>query len=273
MATIAAADVKKLRDATSAGMMECKKALEESGGDFDKAVEILRISGAAKAAKRGAERTASNGIVAASGNTSITGAYGTLLLAADGTYTYNVNNTNPTVEALRIFFYYMSYTLIYTVKDTAGLTSTATLTVTIHGANDAVTASAWIWPWRISSGRRSSGTSRRSKSCKGELSSSERGLMRRHLAKSQPADNSVIHLAPERSMLRWSARYTSSAWKWRQVVAIMRTVASKSSLPQARAEALIAPAEVPVMMGKGLGPCASPQAWRRSAMASSTPTW
>ncbi|MFM8155735.1 MAG: translation elongation factor Ts, partial [Actinomycetes bacterium] len=69
MATIAAADVKKLRDATSAGMMECKKALEESGGDFDKAVEILRISGAAKAAKRGAERTASNGIVAASGNT------------------------------------------------------------------------------------------------------------------------------------------------------------------------------------------------------------
>jgi len=60
MATIAAADVKKLRDATSAGMMVCKKALEESGGDFDKAVEILRISGAAKAAKRGAERTASN---------------------------------------------------------------------------------------------------------------------------------------------------------------------------------------------------------------------
>ena len=69
MATIAAAEVKKLRDATSAGMMECKKALEESGGDFDKAIEILRISGAAKAAKRGAERTASNGIVAASGNT------------------------------------------------------------------------------------------------------------------------------------------------------------------------------------------------------------
>jgi len=53
MATIAAADVKKLRDATSAGMMECKKALEESGGDFEKAIEILRISGAAKAAKRG----------------------------------------------------------------------------------------------------------------------------------------------------------------------------------------------------------------------------
>ena len=68
MATITAADVKKLRDLTAAGMMECKRALEESDGDFDKAVELLRISGAAKAAKRGAEREASNGLVAASGN-------------------------------------------------------------------------------------------------------------------------------------------------------------------------------------------------------------
>jgi elongation factor Ts len=68
MATITAAEVKKLRDLTAAGMMECKKALEESEGDFDKAVELLRISGAAKAAKRGAERQASNGLVAAEGN-------------------------------------------------------------------------------------------------------------------------------------------------------------------------------------------------------------
>ena len=67
MAAITAADVKKLRDLTSAGMMECKKALTEADGDFDAAVEILRISGAAKAAKRGAERTASNGLVAAAG--------------------------------------------------------------------------------------------------------------------------------------------------------------------------------------------------------------
>ena len=49
MATISAADVKRLREVTSAGMMECKKALEETDGDFDKAVEVLRISGAAKA--------------------------------------------------------------------------------------------------------------------------------------------------------------------------------------------------------------------------------
>ncbi len=68
MATIAAADVKKLRDLTAAGMMECKRALEETEGDFEKAVELLRIHGAAKAAKRGAEREASNGLVATEGN-------------------------------------------------------------------------------------------------------------------------------------------------------------------------------------------------------------
>jgi elongation factor Ts len=67
MAAITAADVKKLRDLTSAGMMECKKALTEADGDFDAAVEILRISGAAKAAKRGAERTTKNGLVASKG--------------------------------------------------------------------------------------------------------------------------------------------------------------------------------------------------------------
>ncbi len=63
---IAAADVKKLRDATGAGMMDAKKALTEADGDFDQAVEALRISGAAKAAKRGAEREASAGLVASS---------------------------------------------------------------------------------------------------------------------------------------------------------------------------------------------------------------
>lgn len=61
---IAAADVKKLRDATGAGMMDAKRALTEADGDFEKAGEILRITGAAKAAKRGAEREASAGLVA-----------------------------------------------------------------------------------------------------------------------------------------------------------------------------------------------------------------
>ncbi|HET6878118.1 MAG TPA: translation elongation factor Ts [Jatrophihabitans sp.] len=65
MANFTAADVKKLRDATGAGMMECKKALDEADGDYDKALEVLRVKGEAKAAKRGAERVASNGLVAA----------------------------------------------------------------------------------------------------------------------------------------------------------------------------------------------------------------
>ena len=65
MANITAADVKALRDRTGAGMMDSKKALEEAGGDADKAIEILRIRGAAKAQKRDAGRTASAGLVAA----------------------------------------------------------------------------------------------------------------------------------------------------------------------------------------------------------------
>ena len=64
MANVSAADVKKLRDATGAGMMDSKKALEEAEGDFDRAVEILRIKGGAKVEKRG-EREANNGLVAA----------------------------------------------------------------------------------------------------------------------------------------------------------------------------------------------------------------
>jgi elongation factor Ts len=67
MANITAADVKKLRDATGAGMMDSKKALTEADGDFERAVEILRVTGAAKAAKR-AERTASAGLVSTSGS-------------------------------------------------------------------------------------------------------------------------------------------------------------------------------------------------------------
>ena len=62
MADFSAKDVKTLRDATGAGMMDCKKALEEASGDFDKAVEILRVKGTAKAAKRG-ERGAGEGVV------------------------------------------------------------------------------------------------------------------------------------------------------------------------------------------------------------------
>jgi elongation factor Ts len=59
---ISAGDVKALRERTGAGMMDCKAALQEAGGDMDKAVEILRVKGQASAAKRG-ERVASEGVV------------------------------------------------------------------------------------------------------------------------------------------------------------------------------------------------------------------
>ncbi|MET7878623.1 translation elongation factor Ts [Micromonospora profundi] len=66
MSQITAADVKKLRDLTGAGMMDSKKALTEAEGDFDKAIEILRVKGAKDVGKR-AGRTAANGLVAHSG--------------------------------------------------------------------------------------------------------------------------------------------------------------------------------------------------------------
>jgi elongation factor Ts len=60
--TISASDVKELRQRTGAGMMDCKSALQESGGDMDKAVEILRVKMGNKIGKL-AERTASEGTV------------------------------------------------------------------------------------------------------------------------------------------------------------------------------------------------------------------
>ena len=62
MATITADQVKKLRDATGAGMMECKAALAEANGNFDEATTLLRKRGLAQAAKR-AGRTTANGLI------------------------------------------------------------------------------------------------------------------------------------------------------------------------------------------------------------------
>ena len=62
MTEISAAMVKELRDATSAGMMDCKRALQETDGDFDAAVKLLREKGMASAAKR-ADRETTEGIV------------------------------------------------------------------------------------------------------------------------------------------------------------------------------------------------------------------
>jgi elongation factor Ts len=75
-ATISASEVNRLRQITGAGMMDCKKALTEGGGDFDKAIEILRKKGQKVAASR-AERDAKEGIVLA--KTSADGTKGILL--------------------------------------------------------------------------------------------------------------------------------------------------------------------------------------------------
>jgi elongation factor Ts len=64
MANFTSADVKRLRDQTGAGMMDCKNALAEAEGDFDSAVELLRVKGVKDAGKR-ATRTAANGLVTA----------------------------------------------------------------------------------------------------------------------------------------------------------------------------------------------------------------
>ncbi|MGI9629104.1 MAG: translation elongation factor Ts [Longimicrobiales bacterium] len=60
---ISAKIVKELRDRTGAGMMDCKKALGETGGDVEAAIDLLRTKGAAKAAKR-ADKSANEGVVA-----------------------------------------------------------------------------------------------------------------------------------------------------------------------------------------------------------------
>lgn len=64
MPSFTAADVKRLREITGAGMLDCKNALSEADGDMDVAVEILRVKYAAKVDKKAAERTAGNGLVA-----------------------------------------------------------------------------------------------------------------------------------------------------------------------------------------------------------------
>ena len=70
MANYTAADVKRLRELTGAGMLDCKNALTQADGAFDKAVEILRIKGAKDVGKR-AERATAEGLVAAKGGTMI----------------------------------------------------------------------------------------------------------------------------------------------------------------------------------------------------------
>jgi VCBS repeat-containing protein len=75
----------------------------------------------------------------ASGNVAaaVTGTYGSINIAADGTFHYTVDNNNPAVQALRTSANTLTDTFTYTMRDAAGLTSTTQISVTIQGANDA----------------------------------------------------------------------------------------------------------------------------------------
>ena len=64
MASYTAQDVKRLREATAAGMLDCKKALDEADGDYEKAVELIRVKGLKGVTKREGRLT-SNGVVLA----------------------------------------------------------------------------------------------------------------------------------------------------------------------------------------------------------------
>ena len=66
----------------------------------------------------------------------VPGSYGSIRIMADGSFSYLADNSNPAVEALRTNSDTLTDTFMYTMRDAAGLTSTATVTITIHGGND-----------------------------------------------------------------------------------------------------------------------------------------
>ncbi len=69
--------------------------------------------------------------------TSVTGSFGSINIAANGSYTYTVDNNNASVQALRTISNTLQDVFTYTITDAGGLTSTTQITVTIQGANDA----------------------------------------------------------------------------------------------------------------------------------------
>ena len=85
------------------------------------------------AIRTGSEAGAGTAGVVGSG---LAGAYGTLTVNADGTYTYVIDNDNAAVQALRLLANTLTDTFTYTMRDTAGATDTAQLTITLRGAND-----------------------------------------------------------------------------------------------------------------------------------------
>ena len=103
--------------------------------DVDNATNTLTIKSILKGMTGTA--TAVTASTTSTNGTSIAGTYGTLVMGADGSYIYSVNQSNVTVQALNVGSAPLSDVFTYTVKDPLGLTSTATITVMVNGANDA----------------------------------------------------------------------------------------------------------------------------------------
>ena len=98
MANVSAADVKRLRELTGAGMLDCKNALADNDADFDKAVEALRIKGAKDVGKR-AERATAEGLVAAKNGALIDTVDLGALGAGQHAFDWNANGLDPSAVA------------------------------------------------------------------------------------------------------------------------------------------------------------------------------
>ena len=114
----------------NAGSNGSGNVITDAVADSDAENPALVVSGFAHGASTG---TVGN---------SLAGDFGTLTLNANGTYSYAVDNANTTVQGLRQNTDTLTDSFNYTIKDTAGVTSTSTLTLTIHGANDTPVAVA-----------------------------------------------------------------------------------------------------------------------------------
>ncbi len=165
---------------------------------------------------------------------SVTGTYGSINIASDGSYTYTVDNSNATVQALRISGQAITDVFTYTVTDTGGLTSSTQITVTIQGANDAPTAVADT-AIAVEAGGLSNGTAGTNPT--GNVLTNDTDLIRQGTAKPKPslAFSQGLRLAPAvQSVLRLldpSAPSTSLRMVLTPTLSITTTPPSKRSGP------------------------------------------
>src|SRR5262249_54750217 len=113
-----------------------------TGNVLSNDTDVDLVSNGETKAVQGVAAGTPGGVLTSGVGATITGSFGSLVLNTDGGYTYTVDNSNTAVEGLRTSAQTLTDTFTYTMKDTAGATSSTTLTVTIHGANDAPVAVA-----------------------------------------------------------------------------------------------------------------------------------